>query len=140
MFDFWKFKRDEQGQSLVEFALILPVLLLLLMGIIQSGIIYGGYVAVSNAAREGARIGIVEKDKNKMILSIDNAFDDSPYLEKGEITIDPANGVFVNGQSLSVTVEGKVPIIVPMMERYFEDGFYTVSKTSVMMVEGFREN
>jgi len=51
----------ESGQDLVEFALVLPVLALLIFGIIQAGILVWNYNTVSNAAREGARAGIVMK-------------------------------------------------------------------------------
>lgn len=49
-----------RGQGLVEFALILPLLLLIIIGIIEFGRILFIYVNVSNAAREGARYGIVK--------------------------------------------------------------------------------
>jgi len=53
--------KNEKGQSLVEFALVLPILVLLILGIIDFGMIFHGYVTVNTAAREGARHGVVEK-------------------------------------------------------------------------------
>ena len=47
--------RDSRGQSLVEFALVLTPLLLLMLAIVQFGLIFNGYVTLSNAVREGAR-------------------------------------------------------------------------------------
>ncbi len=47
------------GQSLVEFALILPILVLLAMGIFDLGRAVYYYSALQNAVREGARYGIV---------------------------------------------------------------------------------
>ncbi|MBI2762161.1 MAG: pilus assembly protein [Chloroflexi bacterium] len=49
------------GQSLVEFALILPVLLLVLFGVFDFGRAIYAYNAVSNAAREGGRTAIVNQ-------------------------------------------------------------------------------
>lgn len=49
------------GQSLVEFALVLPVLLLLFMGILDFGRAVFAYNSLSNAAREGARVAIVDQ-------------------------------------------------------------------------------
>ncbi len=46
-----------KGQSFVEFALILPILTILLVGVTELGFIFYAYVQVSNAAREGARAG-----------------------------------------------------------------------------------
>jgi len=48
-----------QGQSLAEFALLLPVLALILFGIIQFGFLYGGQTGLVNAARETARYAAV---------------------------------------------------------------------------------
>jgi Flp pilus assembly protein TadG len=48
-------RRDESGQALVEFALITPLLFILLFGIIQFGATFGGQVGLSNAAREVTR-------------------------------------------------------------------------------------
>jgi Flp pilus assembly protein TadG len=50
---------DAEGQSLVEFALILGPLLLLLLGVVQFGFIFNTYVTVSTAAREAAREGSI---------------------------------------------------------------------------------
>ncbi|HEY3335401.1 MAG TPA: TadE family protein [Candidatus Limnocylindrales bacterium] len=47
--------RREEGQSLVEFALILTPLLFLLLGIVQFGFIFQAYVTLSSAAREASR-------------------------------------------------------------------------------------
>ncbi len=49
----------EKGAAAVEFALILPVLILILFGIIEFGIILYDKAVITNASREGARRGIV---------------------------------------------------------------------------------
>lgn len=54
--------RSERGQDMVEFALVVPILLLLFLGIIEFGIIVFRYNSVSSLAREGARYGIVHTD------------------------------------------------------------------------------
>jgi Flp pilus assembly protein TadG len=50
---------SDEGQSLVEFALVLLPLMLVLLGIMQFGLIFNAYVTVANAAREGARAGSI---------------------------------------------------------------------------------
>jgi Flp pilus assembly protein TadG len=50
-----KRKDQELGQSVVEFALTLPLLLLLLLGTIDLGLGFKTYIGLTNAAREGAR-------------------------------------------------------------------------------------
>lgn len=50
-------KRSLDGQSLVEFALTLPLLMLILLGVLDLGRLFFAYIAINNAAREGARYG-----------------------------------------------------------------------------------
>ena len=47
--------QGERGAAAVEFALILPVLLLLVLGLIEFGRVYNVQISLTNAAREGAR-------------------------------------------------------------------------------------
>lgn len=53
--------RNEQGQTLTEFAMILPILLLLLFAIVQLGIVFNHYVTLTDAARAGARKAVVSR-------------------------------------------------------------------------------
>lgn len=50
-------RRDELGVAAIEFALVMPVLVMLLFGIITTGLAYNDHISISNAAREGARLG-----------------------------------------------------------------------------------
>jgi len=47
--------RGERGANLVEMALVLPLLLMLLMGVVDVGRAFYSYVTLTNAVREGAR-------------------------------------------------------------------------------------
>ena len=51
--------RDEEGQSLVEFSLILMPLFLVLLGIVQFGFIFNTYITMSNATRDATRLGTI---------------------------------------------------------------------------------
>ena len=51
--------RSQKGQSLTEFALALPILVLLLFAVIQFGIVFNNYVTLTDATRAGARKGTV---------------------------------------------------------------------------------
>ena len=52
-----RFVRAQSGAEVVEFALTLPLLLLVVLGIIEFGFLFQQYEVITNAAREGARIG-----------------------------------------------------------------------------------
>ena len=49
------FHQEDEGQNLVEFALLLPILMYILMGIMQFGLIFAVYLTMNNTVREGAR-------------------------------------------------------------------------------------
>ena len=51
--------RSEDGAQLVEFALVLPLLLLVVLGIAEFGFIFQRYEVITNAAREGARLAVL---------------------------------------------------------------------------------
>jgi Flp pilus assembly protein TadG len=53
----WK---ADSGAELIELAIALPILLLVTCGIIDFGIMFQRYEAVTNAAREGARVGVLQ--------------------------------------------------------------------------------
>ena len=54
--------KNEQGQTMTEFALILPIVLVLLFGIMQFGVIFNNYVTLTDAARAASRKGAVSRN------------------------------------------------------------------------------
>jgi Flp pilus assembly protein TadG len=53
--------RNERGQTMVEFALVVPILCVVLFGILQFGALYNDYVTLTDAARVGARRAAVSR-------------------------------------------------------------------------------
>jgi Flp pilus assembly protein TadG len=51
--------QSERGAELVEFAIVLPLLLLIVMGIVDFGFMFQRYVVLTNAAMEGARVAVL---------------------------------------------------------------------------------
>jgi hypothetical protein len=72
-----------RGQALVEFALVLPILLILLLGILDFGRAVAAYNSVSNAARSGARVAIVNQD-----LAAIEAAVESEGISLGDIEVE----------------------------------------------------
>lgn len=60
-------RHSVRGQSLVEFALVLPLFLLLIFGIIDLGRGVFAYNAIQNAAREGVRVAIVDQNMDVIV-------------------------------------------------------------------------
>ena len=65
--------RDERGQAVVEFALVLPLLCLLLFGIIQFGIAFYTYIDLTSATRDGARKAAVMRDSSTGVAAAQDA-------------------------------------------------------------------
>jgi len=53
--------REEKGQSMAEFAIVLPILVVFLFGVIQFGITFNNYVTLTDAVRAGARTAAVSR-------------------------------------------------------------------------------
>jgi Flp pilus assembly protein TadG len=53
--------RNERGQTMAEFAIVLPILMLVCFAIIQFGILFNNFVALTDAVRAGARTAAVSR-------------------------------------------------------------------------------
>ena len=74
-------KRPERGAVAVEFALVLPILAMLMMGIVTFGLAYNDHLALTNAIREASRFGATTLN--------DSNWDDA--------VVDRAQEVYMNG-------------------------------------------
>lgn len=59
--------RRRKGEAIVEFAVVLPILILIVLGIAVMGKMYFDYLTVQNAAREGARAAAVGKSDSEIV-------------------------------------------------------------------------
>jgi len=76
-------RRSESGASAVEFALLLPLLMMVLFGIIEFGFALYRQAILTNASREGARLEIVQSIPAITNAQIDAAIDN--YLTSAGI-------------------------------------------------------
>ena len=90
--------QSERGAEVVEFALVLPVLLLLGLGICDFGMLFQRYEIVTNAAREGARAAAVGLSPQQVETVVET------YLEAGGL----------NGQPTIAVDEVKIPSTPPL--------------------------
>jgi Flp pilus assembly protein TadG len=95
--------RSEQGQSLTEFALALPILALLLFAVIQFGIVFNNYVTLTDATRAGARKAVVvRRDGNRVPLTVAAVRNSADDLDQGDLDVyvesswEPGSDVKVN--------------------------------------------
>jgi len=131
------FRRPTQrGQSAVELALIFPVLLLVLMGIIEFSRAFFTYCTISNAAREGARYGIIHPTWEDSEDHPDpaNIKARTERLVAGleasrlSVSIEFPDGTRNTGDRIRVTVTYRFRMILPIAE-------FTLRSSSTMRIE-----
>jgi len=119
-------ERRGQGQGLVEFALILPFLLLLVLGIFEFGYVFTVYSGMFNAAREGARYGVVNpRDVMGIVSGVrEKIFLVDPAVVNIAVAYDngPDTSVFTNttqvqiGDRVLVYLAYDLPTITPVIQ------------------------
>ncbi|WP_419855121.1 TadE/TadG family type IV pilus assembly protein [Candidatus Poriferisodalis sp.] len=98
--------RQERGQATVELALLLPFLVLLLMGIVQTALVARDAVLVSHAARVGARIAAVEPSMDAIRTAVEQA----AALDPDRLEVER----HVEAQLVRVTVRYRSATEVPL--------------------------
>jgi Flp pilus assembly protein TadG len=78
--------RSEKGAELIEFALVFPLLLLLVMGIIDWGLVFTRYQVLFNAAREGARVSVLPGYTDADVRTRVNQYVQGIGLDAGNVT------------------------------------------------------
>ncbi len=112
--------RGERGQDLVEFALIFPILFLILMGIFDMGrAIYYSSV-LHNAAREGARYASISPTDTAGIDAAVQALAVGIAPNDLDITITPVRGGSYDLVEVAVTYD--MPIVTPLIGAFFGGG------------------
>ena len=106
----------KSGQSLVEFALTLPLLALLLFGICQYGLIFAAIITVRNASAVGARYAVVGTPSTSSIQAVAKAAV-GPMLDTNKVTSVTVTNTTVGGASgaMQVTVNYDLPLIIPFV-------------------------
>lgn len=124
--------KNEKGQSLVETALVLPIIILMLTGIIDFSLLLNNYLIICNASREGARNAAVGFSDAMIVSSIRNA---SSTLDQNKVSIaiHPAEALRKRGDHITVTVEYDYKLITPIIGVAVPDPFHLKAKAVMRM-------
>ena len=117
----------DRGSVAVEFALVLPILATLLIGVIEFGNAYGAQLAVTNAAREAARTMAVQNSVSaaqSAALTAAQALT-APAMTASEVTISPST--CSAGATATVTI--RYPFA--FLTGYFGTGFTMTGKAAM---------
>src|SRR5258706_15969671 len=106
----------QSGQSLVEFALTLPLVALLLFGIIQYGFIFSAMLTVRNASAVGARYAVVGPPSTANIQSVAlGALAPMLTVTNNNATATVSTTTVGSASATGVTVTYNLPLIIPFV-------------------------
>jgi len=105
--------KREDGQSLVEFTLVLPIFLLVLFAIVDFGMAFHAWITVTNSAREGARIGSVRATSGEIEQRVR---DTATSLDQTDLSVAVTNAEGQPGESVVVDVSYSYSLMTPLAD------------------------
>lgn len=111
--------KSERGQAIVESALVMPIVLLLVIGMVELGRVSNAYMAVMHAARHGARYGAVGGTNEEIVTRVKGA---ATPLNPSELTVTvfPEHGR-QSGMDIQVSVTYPVVLITPLVSSFLSN-------------------
>ncbi|SHF22609.1 TadE/TadG family type IV pilus assembly protein [Caloramator proteoclasticus] len=123
-------KHRKKGQALIEFSILLPIILLIVMGISEFGIMLNSYLTIQNASREGARLGIMGADDNEIVQAV---YSSASHIDtnKLNVTITPNDSNRKSGETLRVRVEYEYDLLIPIIKNILGNQVELTAETAM---------
>lgn len=105
--------RSNRGNAIIEFAFMLPFMVIIVLGIIEFGVLFYNQAAVTNASREGARVGMTSEtdgggnywSEAQMQTKVEQTVNN--YLQANLLTFGPLGTITTTStRSGSIGVDG----------------------------------
>ena len=101
----------EKGQSMAEFAIVVPIFLLLLFAIVDFGMGFHAYITVTNSAREGARVGAIGANAATVETRVRDTADS---LNQANLSVTVTNAQGAPGESVVVDTSYQYSFLTPL--------------------------
>jgi Flp pilus assembly protein TadG len=125
--------KDQKAQSALEFALIFPLIVFVVLSLVQLILFLFVELNIAQAARNGAREGATTNSNSAIYESVSCSLNGN--MKDVIVNVQPASpGSRNRGDLLAVSVEKKVPIVVPVLGTLMKDGL-TARYRSVIRLE-----
>ncbi|HYK74991.1 MAG TPA: TadE/TadG family type IV pilus assembly protein [Pseudoneobacillus sp.] len=111
-------RKNESGQSMVEMALLLPILLLLLVGILDFGRFLYSYSHLNMAAQETVRVGGLG-DSDSEIIKFARNYVHLGDASKLQIDISPEESSRNSGEYMTVHLKYPFQLYTPLLSNLF---------------------
>jgi Flp pilus assembly protein TadG len=116
----------ERGTAAVEFALVLPLVLVVALALVQTGLIVRDQLLVEAAARAGARAAAIQEDPAAIRSA---ALAAAPSLEDGAVDL-VVTRVGVRGEPVTVSLRYAASVRVPFVQWLFGDPISMTASTT----------
>ena len=129
---FGKLLKNDRGQAMAEMAIVLPILLLLLMGMVDLGRIFHSYMVITNASREGARkavLGCTDVIIRERVANTTTQLDNTVL----ETSISPDTSLRKSGDLVTVQVNYKVTLMAPLINTMLPNPIAIQTATTMRM-------
>jgi len=128
-------KGSSRGQTLVEFALLSPIIILLLVGIIDFGMAMDRRIVLQHAAREGARLAAVTDDMDRICARTCDQAQGAVAEDKNvKLHYDDldSNGQYNAGENVKITLPAHwdLPILSTALFGLFNHGISPINLTA----------
>jgi Flp pilus assembly protein TadG len=138
--------RSQAGAELVEFAMVLPIMLLVFGGIVDFGLLLQRQQVVTNAAREGARLAVlpgytaadVQARVTQFVREGINSSSAAPVASLTTVTLTPGSGPAFQAARVQVTLADRFLILGPLVSLAGGSGSFgtiALQATTTMRVE-----
>jgi len=102
-------RADNKGAAMVEFAIVALLLVTLVFGIIEFGLLIKDYLTLSQAAREGARSAALRSGVSTVTERVQQSAVGLPEEQRDDITVTPSYRVFTSGSGWGAWIDNALP-------------------------------
>ena len=130
--------KSEKGQAAVEFALCLPLVLMILAAVIDFGWVFMHELTLSTAVREGARAAVTSVGDGTYIDKARNKVEDTASIcNNGSLTVSvtPTNPAHPGEGDIEVSADYELQLLTPMAKLIFGGMEYEIHGSCVMRAE-----
>jgi Flp pilus assembly protein TadG len=134
--------KNQEGAGLVEFAIVAPLLVILLFGLLEFGLSLYAKEVLTNASREGARYGVVycspRRTSGQIVTQVQDYLTKSGFTDTPNISVTGAGGNTGGTLTVSVTYPYTFQVLPGIFASFFDStmtGSVTLHANTAMVME-----
>jgi len=129
----WFRRKREDGQAMVEAALVIPLFIMILCGILDFGWIFSNQLMINNCSREGARYAVVRSSESDMVSTVTAHVKQVSSLGSPD-DINVTVSTTADGD-INVTVQKDLAVLTPLTGVFVKDQIIPLNSSTIMSVD-----